>query len=78
MAGGMATLRLFRTACACLTMCPFVMCGGDGRVLTRVSALAFPSRILLFIFIFIFIYLSSVSLYSLCGVKCMHPRGQVG
>eukprot|EP00752_Nemacystus_decipiens_P009010 g8043.t1 len=31
----MATLRLFRTACACLTMCPFVMCGGDGRVLTR-------------------------------------------
>lgn len=35
--GGMATLRLFRTACACLTMCPFVMCGGDGRVLARVS-----------------------------------------
>lgn len=36
----MVTSRLFRTAGACLTMCPFVMCGGergDGRVFTRVS-----------------------------------------
>ena len=42
--GGMATLRLFRTTCACLTMCPFVMCGGDGRVFTRVSMLLPASR----------------------------------
>lgn len=37
---GMVTSRLFRTACACLTMCPFVVCGGergDSRVFARVS-----------------------------------------
>ncbi|CAN0290334.1 unnamed protein product, partial [Ectocarpus sp. 12 AP-2014] len=38
----MVASRLFRTAGACLTICPFVMCGGerDGRVLSRQRASA--------------------------------------
>lgn len=35
----MVTARFLRAAGACFTMCPFVVCGGegDGRVLTRVG-----------------------------------------
>lgn len=68
----MATLRLFRTACACLTMCPFVMCGGDGRVLTRVSAL--------FVFVGASAYISKLGVYVLlyCGVRVHAPLGLVG
>lgn len=42
----MVASRLFRTAGACLTICPFVMCGGerDGRVLSRVSVRSLSSR----------------------------------
>lgn len=43
----MVASRLFRTAGAYLTICPFVMCGGergDGRVLSRVSVRSMASR----------------------------------